>query len=341
MDLLPEKYKFSHTFCFFLHDQIVDALKSGESANIFHHQVKMEPNEIEAIDGLKGDELLTWLENNGRKEIVLALYYKQICAALVSDMLHFIHEALQCSRKGKLTVSYALLRKPFKENLFYLEWLLGDTGGFLSRFDAGDIKKLSINTALTEQERIKIISKAIEETELGGLLSAEFLYELRFDKKSDFGFESYFQQANHLVTTFRFLETEGQNFNFVFSDEECRDSQWEHLYTYVPLLLYHANEVFEGILAKFATRKESFDLTSIRTNIGLAFWAKNCSLDFDHKNMIGGLREQLDSAGLCCDSCKSQIDFTDTVMLELYEDYSISCNHCDWKFDLWNMHEES
>lgn len=339
MDNLPEKYRFSHEFCFFLHDQLVEALKSGEKADIFAHEKTMKPNEIKEIEGLESEELLSWLETNGHEDLVLSLYYKQICAALISDMLHFIYEALQCSKKGKLTVTYALLRKPFKENLFYLEWLLGDPKGLLSRFQLGSIKKLSINSALNEDERIEVISNALKETSSGDWLSAEFIYALRFDKKYEDSLEPLFQKANHLVTTFRFLETEGQNFNFVFSDNDSWESQWEHLYNFLPILLFHTVEVVESLLAKFAKRAEGFDLTTLRTLIGFAFWQKTCDLDFDYEVMLEEVREHLTSSKLSCESCKAPIDFKDECLLELYENYSVSCNECDWGIDLWCMHE--
>lgn len=341
MDNLPGKYRFSHDFCFFLHDQLVEALKSGEEASIFNHEITMEPDEISAIEGLDGDKLIDWLENNDHKDLVLILYYKQICAALLSDMLHFIYEALQCSKKGKLTVTYALLRKPFKENLFFLEWLLGDPGDFLTRFDIGNIKELSINSALTGSEKIHIISKAIKNTPVGEWLSAEFIYALRFDKKNEDSMEPLFQKANHLVTTFRFLETEKQNFNFVFSTDESWESQWDHLYTFLPILLFHAVQVFEGLLSKFAKRADGFDLTELRTLIGFAFWSRDCYLEFEHDTLFKEIHKHLKTANLHCDSCKSPIEFEDEQLLALYEDYMISCNKCEWNFDLWGMHEKT
>ena len=36
--------------------------------------------------------------------------------------------------EGELTVAYALLRKPLKDNLFYLEWMLADLPDFLGVF---------------------------------------------------------------------------------------------------------------------------------------------------------------------------------------------------------------
>jgi hypothetical protein len=53
-----------------------------------------------------------------------------VLPAVLSDLLHFIYEALQCSRKGKLNVTYALIRRPIQESLYLLESIVLDAAGF-------------------------------------------------------------------------------------------------------------------------------------------------------------------------------------------------------------------
>ena len=144
-NFLPKKFKKSYDYCFFLHDQLVETMRLGEQARIFEAQIKIkDPAQIKAIGGLTGEKLVEWLLANGYRREVFFMEYKQIVAALLSDFLHFIYEALTCSRKGKLTVSYALLRKPLKEKLFYLEWLLAEPSELLSRFDGGLVEELGV-----------------------------------------------------------------------------------------------------------------------------------------------------------------------------------------------------
>jgi hypothetical protein len=54
-----------------------------------------------------------------------------------------LFEALSCSRKEKLAVTFALLRKPLRENLLYLEWLLADPEELLTRFYSRSIAELA------------------------------------------------------------------------------------------------------------------------------------------------------------------------------------------------------
>lgn len=303
MDILPEKHLFSHEFCFFLYDQIAEIVAAGVDENIFNHEFSLTPEEMNAFDDLSDENVMDWLEDNGHIDVVYDIYYKQICVALLTDMANFIYEALSCSQKGKLTVAYALLRKPFKENLLYLEWLLADPISILSKFDLGKIKELSINSAFSRDEKVEIISKAQLQTNSEGWLDPEFIHDLRFDKNYDDGLEPLFQKANHLVTTFRFLETEKQNFNFVFSDEGSIESQWDHFYTYLPILLFHTVEIVEGLIRTFAEREDQFDLTWIRTLIGFTFWAKSSDLEFDHSFMITTIRELMLCSPISCAAC--------------------------------------
>jgi hypothetical protein len=100
--------------------------------------------------------LFEWLENNGYKLTVYEIYYKQIFVALLSDYCHFIYEALRTSKRGKLTVTYSLLRKPLKENLFYFEWLLADPREFITNFDSGLIHTIELSKYVPKEKKIEI-----------------------------------------------------------------------------------------------------------------------------------------------------------------------------------------
>jgi len=337
---LPREHEFSHNFCFYLHDLLADTLVSGEGAEIFLHHVELNETQHREFEHLQGEDIFEWLERNDRKSDALIIYYKQICAALLSDMLHFIYEALQCSRKGKLTVAFALLRKPLKENLFYLEWLLGNPVEFLERFDLGDSQALTMGSSLSPEHRQQIIRDALEKTETGKWIDAEFIYQIRYDKKASFAMEPLFQKAIHLVTTHRNLKTEGQNFNFVFSDHDSHLSQWDYLYQYLPILLFHSVQIVDALIEQFASRIEGPDLTTIRTTIGFALWMKHTYSDFDHDTILNEVRTALTSCTLKCEQCEQPLEFNEDQMRAIYEDYSLRCSKCSWSYDLHKLHEE-
>ena len=121
-DFLPENFRFAHDYCLFLHDILVNIVQSGEDARIFTVPVQLRSvEEAQQFTGLKEEELWRWLESNGYEEVLREYTYRHAFVALLADFCHFVYEALRCSRKGKLTVTFALLRKPFKENLCYFE----------------------------------------------------------------------------------------------------------------------------------------------------------------------------------------------------------------------------
>ncbi len=327
---LPHEYHFSHSFCFYLHDQLVAALKSGEEAKIF--DVKLI-SDHKLPEGLAGDSLFEWLTDNGHRSVILDMYYRQITAALLADMLHFLYESLRCSAKGKITVSFALLRKPLKENLFYLEWLLAAPAEMLTAFEDQRPSAKSINL-LSDVRKKEIIRAAVEKTSMGHWLDPDLIYDLRYNKRFSAGFEYLFQKANHLVTSFKALETEPANFNFVFSDDEAHRSQWNGLYSYLPPLLLHAVEVVEALLATFAKRRDGIDLTAIRNAIGFACWIDSGP----HKDLGAEAMREMKSAllenELPCPSCHTEIFSADESLMALYNENSVSCAACGWSFDL-------
>ena len=270
--------------------------------------------------------MLKWMEQNGYGTEVKLLYYKQICAALLSDFLHFVYEALQCSRKGKLTVTYALLRKPLKDNLFLLEWLLARPKDFLIRFEGETPKRFKMDSQISADEQVLIIGEAVALTSYGSAFPAEFLHELRFRKDSPIGMEPAWQKANHLVTSFRFLQTEACNFNFVFSDDDARRSQWEGLYLILPILLFHAVQVVEALFANFARRKDSaLDLIPLRTVAGLLLWMKEPPVFAESNEGEEMLLSQLTAAELICPNCNQAVVWDSKNLLNLYKEASVFC----------------
>lgn len=326
---LPEEFEFSHWYSFFLHDQLVETLKSAEKANVFNSTIEFtDKSHGQAIEGLSGEQFILGLEENGYKEEVLVLYYKQLCAALLSDFLHFIYESLKSSRKGKLTVAYALLRKPLKENLFYMEWLLSRPGDFLERFEEENPNrfKLPHPDGQTESEHIAIIREALENTKTGLWMHPEFIHELRFKKNSPISLEPLWQKANHLVTTFKYMKTEECNLNFVFSNSDAHYSQWSEYYQFVPILLFHAVEVVEALLKRFARREdEETDIMPLRTVAGMMLYLENPPWESDMSVAISDFGAMLEEAKLSCPECGAEFQFYHKNISLFYDSGSLIC----------------
>src|SRR4030066_670144 len=161
---LPKKYEFVHEYSFFLHDILVSIIKEGENKKIFEVKHKFK-DEREAKNWnpnkLQGEEFWFWLRANGYTNILRELSQKQVFIATLSDFCHYIYTSLKCSKKAKISVAYELIRKPFKENLLFLEWLLADPEEFSDNFNEGNVADIAVSK-ISKDKKVKIISNALQ-----------------------------------------------------------------------------------------------------------------------------------------------------------------------------------
>lgn len=335
-NFIPEDYLPSHDYCFFLHDQLAGIVVSGEEEDIFSIRIEFEDEaHAHEMEGKSGEELVQWLEENGYREYVYYLFYKQICVALLSDFCHFVYEALECSRKGKLTVTYALLRKPFKENLFYLEWLLADPANFMKCFTLSNGNQFSAPDNVQRERKIQIIAEAMNKMEIGRWIEPDFIYQLRYDKRADYGLEQMWQKANHLITTFRSMKTEEQNFNFVFSGEDSRESQWWQLYSILPILLFYTLQVVNALVSTFAEGTPENDITTLRCIIGFFIWTEHTQWEIQSDEIQNVLSEAAAEIHQGCPNCDNVITLDQDNQKLMYEEGILECRECHHRVDLY------
>jgi hypothetical protein len=342
-DFVPEKYKFAHEYCFFLHDILAEIVIFGEQEKIFHHSFGIRSVEdAEQIQKRSGEDLAEWMENNGYVSEFREANRRHIFLALLSDFCQFVYEALSCSRKGKLTVTYALLRKPLKENLFYFEWLLADSSDFIERFHApfaGGKRPLPLPVDLSPQKRIEIIEESIKKSYYKNWVSPNFLYEIRYDKKVDFGFEALFQRATHLITTMT-AKTEDQNFNFIFSGEKEKETQWQGLYTILPLILLHTVFVAKAFVDEFRGEKlQDLDFLIMRALLGFSMYMKSQKWDIDFDLTLNDLASEFSSLNHQCLSCHKSIEVDFECLKRMYEEGVLVCKQCGYKIILTSKKE--
>lgn len=333
-EFLPKEFRSAHDFAFFLHDRLADIVVSGEKAGDFQVTFELKsPSDADVFRTLPGEELWDWLQDNGYERIVVELANRQVMAALLSDLCHFVYEALRCSAKGKLVVAYALLRKPFKDNLFYLEWLLADPDDFQHKFHEESPEALA-QTA--PKRKLAIIGAAIDKTRYPGWVSARFIYELRYDKRATYGLEGLWNKATHLITTFHpAYTTEAQNFNFVFSDEEARLQQWRVLYLLLPLLLYHTVEIVEALVATIVDRPRlEADLHYIQQVVGFLLFAEGFETNDQERMLLSPIRDALDRLELRCPTCGRRVSFRAENLGALYRFGEVRCGICDTNIQL-------
>ena len=181
---------------FVLHDFLAEHVVEGERANLLSFETPLKKQEDStAMNSLKGDALWRWFEANGYRDLMDKYAYRSLIFALVSDMCQFVYEGLNCSAKGKLSVAFAILRKPLQDNLFYLEWILADWPDFLARFQKGPCQLDLSRSDQKKPKRVDIIARAMDRLPLGRWIDPELLYELRYEKASQLGLDPIFNQA--------------------------------------------------------------------------------------------------------------------------------------------------
>lgn len=242
---LPNKYKELHNLCFYLHDILVQVVKEGEKKKLFDTVVKFKKNrDVEKFQD--SDDILEWLINNGHEEEFKSIVIKQVLIATISDYCHYVYEALRCSEKSKLVITYTLLRKPLKDNLLLFEWIMTNRNEFLENFQE-DSSCYAIDKIHPTKKK-NFIKHSVNHINYCEVFNADFIYNIRYSKQTDYSLERVWNLANHIVTTLRYYKTESLNLNFVFSGADSRESQWNYLYSVLPYLLFYTVEVIQVAL---------------------------------------------------------------------------------------------
>ncbi len=327
-NLLPNRFQFAHDYCLYLHDNLVELIDYGEKHNLFNTQINFSNDkDISELESHENPDIFEWLEKNEEWAKLGEVLLKQVFPALLSDFCHFIYEALSCSRKAKLTVSCALLRKPLHENLLYLEWLLADPSDLLNTLYHKNSKELSIGHIGNPDNIKNIINKAVNRTLLSETFDHEYIYSTRFDKTSPYSLELLWNRALHLITTKTPIATEKQNFNFIFSGEEEHINQWAKLYGTLPYLLLYTTEICERLFTLInAEPLPDYKSNSFHKMIGFFLWITDLGQIYGDSNYnTPFLREFI----LDCPSCGYSMTPTKHIMSELYNYRNVTCESCN------------
>lgn len=241
---LPEEFFPAHDLCFLLHDVMTEFLASGERNSIFSGKVNFL-DEADRAAFEASEDLFEWLERTSRFGERARILKAVVLPAVLSDLLHFIYEALQCSRKAKLGVTFALIRKPIQESLYVLESIVLDEAGFADQLTSSPLS-LRPKTAGGPIGHTDRIQRVLAILQMGQVFDATYLAQLRYIKVED-SFDSACNLAMHLFTEHAAIQTEQMNINFVFSGADEKLSQWRYLYGRLPYILVYLWRVLEHI----------------------------------------------------------------------------------------------
>jgi hypothetical protein len=222
--ILPREFHRRHNICVILYDFLADVINKSRYRSLTSTKIPLDNESKKIINKInKGRiHILDFLDKNERKTEIITVLTKQIFTRVLYDMTSFIYEALSCSRKGKMSVAYSLLRKPLTDELLILEQLLIDKDDFIDRFHfKGNPNFYDPSIGNFGHEKVRsIILKATEKVGIMSPLFKDLVFDLRYNKASLSGLNGMMNHAHHIVTADKNYKTEDKNLNFVFSIEE-------------------------------------------------------------------------------------------------------------------------
>lgn len=325
---IPRRWRLAHSYCFFLHDECVRALVEYESAGAHHVTINFESQiSVEEFSRLADEDPTEALLKTGYPAEARRVVLNTIMMGMVSDCLHHLFEALRCFEKRKIVVGFNLLRKPLKQNLLYLAWMLGDEDGFYTEFMSGNPENLSQKKI--GNLRLEIFSKAIARMPEAVPFVPEMLEKVIYDRKFNLGFEQAFEHAVHLITIERLeLRTAPQNFNFIFKNH-ADDDTYDALYSWAPYILFFLAhvilELFNRMRSMDGGVKTAFAVRGLFTFMLLEGGT-------GEKVMLNELNRML--ANVACDHCKAPLKVTSFNAGRILLTDSFRCAMCRRKNNL-------
>lgn len=254
---LPKRYHAINNLCAIIYDQLTETFNGSLYQPMSKTHIELDGVDEQLMDKIRKDDVhvLDWLRENDRKSDIVIVLTKHVTMTLLQDFLNFIYESLSCAKKGKMSVAYALLRKPLTDELLIFEQLLGDSSEFIERF-FHDGTPTAYDPSNKGIDKESIIKEAVSKIKPKFFFDYEFIYRLRYDKSYENGINSITNQALHIVTNDSNYRTSRQNLNFIFSIKEDYEYYFEHYYRFVPYLIFYAVAVIDEVIFNLLPESE-------------------------------------------------------------------------------------
>jgi hypothetical protein len=312
---LPALHWQAHELCFAVHDILLQLLFSGRRASAFTTTLELR-DEDDRLALERADDIFEWLEQTRRVDDRATILVTTVFPEVLGDMLHCFYEALETSRKGKLTIAFMLLRKPLQESLFLLETILVDRRGFAEKMTAEPTKLYSQGAGGIDvhTQRIQQVLDLLGETDR---YDAAYLAQLRYDKEAYDGFDGVCNKAMHLFTDHKAIRTEPLNINFIFSNSDTMLTQWSYLYSRLPYLLVYLHRLVEHVCADIAPTDPAYvEDMDRRISASVILWCESVKSPYDEprlRTFLTKTRERLVSH--CQSAGYRSPDFSDLARM--------------------------
>jgi hypothetical protein len=340
---LPDQYHFAHQYSTCLNEYLVNLIVFGEENKVYSVSINMDNDEHKKeFSQLNEMKVFDWLEKHGYKDELEKMILMSLYPALLGDLCQFVAEALSSSERARLTVAFALLRKPFRDNLFYLEWLLAKPKSFINMFYGKNPSEFSLDRMLRENKVRQIIKDAVSLTLKKDSVDPDVIYDLRYNKLAEYSFSAMWNKALHLITTAKSHSTEYQNLNLIFSDDEDHFYQWMQIYTVLPALLDYAIDIAETLMfIILGKERPGFYVDFFHRELGFAVWSKQ-AVDWKNDSTLSSdFPNDLDDLHIACPKCNKVIDMQENFARALFLDRKMRCPKCSRKISIESIVEHN
>lgn len=329
---LPKNLHETHNTCAIVYDLISEFIINDNYEFLKNTNFKFEEHHIK-IDELKNNSItgLEWLKENNLTDQIEIVLTKKILIGVLGDLLNFVFESLHCAKRGKMTVAYSLIRKPISDSLLILEELLTDRKNFIKNFHFdGDINKY--DPSRRNLDKFKIIESAINKLGFKALFDANYIHELRYDKKSPIGLNSMSNQAIHIVTKDKNYQTEKGELNFVFSSKENQEYYYNHYYTLVTYLLIYSSSIIDELtfsLTDNIDHHNIFIIKEFKRLIALLLFGENqnqSKLPNENSSLV--FNEISSNVIIECEHCKTKNIISKPDCILLFKSNLLLCSNC-------------
>lgn len=238
---LPKKYWKQHDQCELILRQIEDFVTDGT-----YKELKMQKINLSSKPEFRNNEnVLDFLLRTDRVDAHDKLVMNSLIYALIADVSYFLQEAILCSKKKRLSVTFALLRKPFVYHLIvFLRIMFEDD--FMKKFNFQDSFD---STALKEEDKRDLIKQSLPFLFAARSLTEDDLYDSIFNQDNPNSIVNISNKALHLSTTrYKNNKTEIQNLNFIFANQRDIVKLWDYLYIQLPALFLYYVEIIDALV---------------------------------------------------------------------------------------------
>lgn len=242
------KYYSQHNFLLYCNDILVRWLLWFDEKRLRTLTINFkDEKEMMDFQNASEEDIMEWLKNNGYEKEMYELNRRHILCSLVSDFCHYMLESFRCASKMKPAVAYALLRKPLRDNLAYIEWLRVEPNELIDKLMYSKPEEYDLSHAKeVKKARIEQIEKDY------GIVRKKGMFEFRYEKNNEISLEKIWNKANHIVTTQNYTRSANGELNFVFVDHERWEQMTEYYYIVVPMIMSYAVELIVGMFEEIA-----------------------------------------------------------------------------------------